>query len=163
MLKVLLKIIKYILLTIDIIIILCIFLYYIFDCYDKFVGKEVIINDVEYELQEWTDFKRWKNEKSKKFYIYNILAKPKKKKFCEIKEIDWILFNIPKIYKIYKESNMLVVVVPKDMDTTNLDLYIKKNFYERKVSDNVIRDYYKSVKRPGIKAVDLIVEYVDKE
>ena len=163
MLKVLLKIIKYILLTIDIIIILCIFLYYIFDCYDKFVGKEVIINDVEYELQEWTDFKRWKNEKSKKFYIYNILAKPKKKNFCEIKESDWILFNIPKIYKIYKESNMLVVVVPKDMDTTNLDLYIKKNFYERKVSDNVIRDYYKGVKRPGIKAVDLIVEYVDKE
>ena len=49
------------------------------------------------------------------------------------------------------------------MDTTNLDLYIKKNFYERKVSDNVIRDYYKGVKRPGIKAVDLIVEYVDKE
>lgn len=163
MLKVLLKIIKYILLTIDIIIILCIFLYYIFDCYDKFVGKEVIINDVEYELQEWTDFKRWKNEKSKKFYIYNILAKPKKKSFCDKQEFGRLLFNIPKIYKIYKESNMLVVVVPKDMDTTNLDLYIKKNFYERKVSDNVIRDYYKGVKRPGIKAVDLIVEYVDKE
>lgn len=174
MLKIPLIIIKYILLIIDFTIIFIFVMFNSFFWYKKLVGDIITINNVEYELQEWMDydeFKKkqkikkeysWKDAKIDKIYTYNIRAQYRKY-CCEAQEVDWILFKIPKIYKIYKEENKLVVVVPKDMDTTRLDLYIKNKFYERKVLGNVIRDYYKGVKRPGIKAVDLIVEYVDKE
>lgn len=157
MLKVLLNVIKYILLTIDFIIISIVAIFYSCDFYRRCIGEKVVLNDAVYDLSDFL------SPHERGVHFYGITIFPKKKSFCDKQEFGRLLFNIPKIYKIYKESNMLVVVVPKDMDTTNLDLYIKKNFYERKVSDNVIRDYYKGVKRPGIKAVDLIVEYVDKE
>lgn len=156
-LKLLWKSIKYFLLTINVMIIVIIAVYHMFDYYDQYIGNNVVLNNVEYELQKWISNKNSRDDN------YRIIIMPRIKSYCEKRKWDWLLVDIPKIYKIYKDSDKLVIVVPKNMDTTDLDLQLKDNFYERKVLGDVTRDYYNGVKRLGIKDVDLIVEYVDKE
>lgn len=157
MLKVLLNVIKYILLIIDFTIIAIAAIFYSYDFYRRCIGEKVVIDDVVYELSDFLCF----HEKDRTCYSIDISLK--KKNFCDSDKSYWLVFKIPKIYKIYKEENKLVVVVPKDMDTASLNLQLKDNFYERKVLSDITRDYYKDVKRLGINGVDLIIEYVEAD
>lgn len=163
-LKLLWKSIKYFLLTINVIIIVIIAVYHMFDYYDQYIGNNVVLNNVEYELQKWhSEGNIYRYNYYDGHYNYRILIMPRIKSYCEKRKWDWLLVDIPKIYKIYKDSDRLVIVVPKDMDTTSLNLQLKDNFYERKVLGDVTRDYYNGVKKYGPGSIDLIVEYVDKE